>query len=277
MKRLCVVGDPVAHSRSPLIQNTMIRALGLDYVYLSERVPRGETALWLARARAEGWAGFNATMPHKEALVSLVDELGADAELFGSVNTVCIKDEKIYGYCTDGQGFLQALGEIDVSVPGKRVTVLGAGGAARAVALKLAQAGAGRVSVCNRSPRRAEILCKQNAAVLSPAGFDLDTLTRLAGESDLLVNCTSLGMEGVAGQFESFSFLDALPPDAAVCDLIYAPAETELLAQACRRGHRTMNGLGMLIHQAILSLERFADISIDAPAMAALVRSVLKN
>lgn len=276
MKKLCVIGDPVGHSKSPLIQNTMIEALGLDYVYLSRRILKEDTALWLKQAKAEGYAGFNATMPHKEALVPLVDELGADAKRFGSVNTVCIKNNKIYGYSTDGQGFLRALEEIGVLVPGKRVTILGAGGAAKAVALKLAQVGAERVTVCNRTPWRAEELCKQNAAVLRPAGLDIGTLSRLAEESDLLINCTSLGMEGVTGQFEDFSFLDALPPCAAVCDLIYAPAETELLARARSRGHRTMNGLGMLIHQAILSLELFADIVIDAPAMAALVRSVLK-
>ncbi|MFQ8760223.1 MAG: hypothetical protein ACLSAF_13185 [Intestinimonas sp.] len=106
-------------------------------------------------------------------------------------------------------------------------------------------------------------------------GFDAATLRLEASRADLLVNCTSLGMGGVAGQFEDFHFLDALPHAAAVCDLIYHPAETELLAQAWLRGHRTLNGLGMLIHQAVFALEHFTDTQLDGAAMRALVEGVL--
>lgn len=226
-RKLCVIGDPVAHSKSPLIQNTMLRALGLDYVYLCQSVPRGACARWLECARFAGYAGFNATMPHKEELVPLMDELDADAAAFGAVNTVCIRDGKYYGYNTDGKGFIRALCALDPS------------------------------------------------GVLRPAGFDGAALNQQAGACDLLVNCTSLGMEGAGGQFEDFSFLEALPAHAWVCDLIYAPEETELLRRARARGLRGMNGLGLLIHQAILSLEHFTGAEIEPAAVYPLVEQAL--
>lgn len=274
MKKLCVIGDPVEHSKSPLIQNTMLKELGLDkdYIYTHQLVRRGETEAWLERAIAEGYAGFNATMPHKEVLVSLMDELDEDAAMYASVNTVCIKDGKVYGYSTDGRGFLAGLADAGISAEGQRIVLLGAGGAARAVALKLAQQGAERVYICNRSPAKAEELCRKNSRVLVPEDFAPATLKRLAGESGLLINCTSLGMDGTAGQFEEFSFLEALPEGAAVCDLIYAPAETLLLSRARRLGHKTLNGLAMLHWQAIFALEHFTGARLNGSAMAELLK-----
>ena len=269
-KKLCVIGDPVEHSKSPLIQNAMLEKLGLDYIYLCQPVPRGQCGQWLACAKFTGYAGFNATMPHKEELVPLMDWLDEDARLIGAVNTVCIREGKSYGYNTDGEGFLRALADEGIDPAGTPVLVLGAGGAAKAVCLKLAQAGA-QVTVCNRSLEKAEALCAHDPEHMRAAGFDRDTLHRAAARCRLLVNCTSLGMEGAAGEFEDFSFLDALPAGAPVVDLIYAPAQTELLRQAQARGHRTANGLGLLVNQAVLSLEHFTGAKIDAGAMKTLL------
>ena len=273
-RKLCAIGDPVLHSLSPAIHNTMLQALGLNYVYLCQPVPRGRAAEWLAAARLAGYAGFNATMPHKEALVPLMDELDEDARLTGAVNTVCLRDGKAYGYNTDGEGFLRALADEGIHPAGKRVLVLGAGGAAKAVCLKLAQAGA-EVVVCNRTAEKAAALCAHDPEHLRPAGFDLDTLRREAEQCRLLVNCTSLGMEGAGGQFEDFSFLDVLPHGAAVVDLIYAPAETELLRRAREKGHHTANGIGLLVNQAVLALERFTGESIDSAEMKKLLSDKL--
>ncbi|NCB62759.1 MAG: shikimate dehydrogenase [Clostridia bacterium] len=274
-KKLCVIGDPVMHSKSPLIQNTMISALGLDYVYLCQPVKREDLSAWLSAAKRLGYAGFNATMPHKEDLVPLMDELDEDAKLYQSVNTVCIKENKLYGYNTDGRGFLQALADRDISPEGKRVVLLGAGGAAKAVALKLVQAGARSLVVCNRTEEKAAALCAYSD-VMSTSDLAPDSLRRAAAGADLLVNCTSLGMAGTGGQFADLSFLEALPVGAAVCDLIYHPAETELLARARGLGHKTMNGLGMLIHQAIFALEYFAEVTLDRQKMRGLVESALQ-
>ena len=273
-KKLCVIGDPVLHSKSPLIQNTMIRELGLDYVYLCQPVPRGQCRQWLDCAKFAGYAGFNATMPHKEELVPLMDELDPDAALIGAVNTVCIRDGKAFGYNTDGEGFLRSLADEGIRPEGKQVLVLGAGGAAKAVCLKLAQAGA-RVTVCNRTLEKAEAICAHDPAHLRPAGFDGHTLYKEAENCDVLVNCTSLGMAGTKGQFEDFSFLDGLADGVPVVDLIYAPAQTELLRQAKRRGHKTVNGFGLLVNQAVLALEHFTDTEIDAAAMKKRIAEVL--
>lgn len=273
-KKLCVIGDPVEHSKSPLIQNTMIRELGLDYVYLCQPVPRGKCREWLDCAKFAGYAGFNATMPHKEELVPLMDELDADAALIGAVNTVCIRDGKVCGYNTDGEGFLRSLADEGIDPAGKHVLVLGAGGAAKAVCLKLAQAGAD-VTVCNRTIDKAQAICAHDPAHLHPAGFDTATLYKEAQSCDLLVNCTSLGMAGTKGQFEDFAFLDGLKPGVPVVDLIYAPAETELLRQARQRGHKTVNGFGLLVNQAVLALEHFTGTEIDAARMKKVLSGLL--
>lgn len=274
MRKLCVIGDPVAHSKSPLIQNTMIGALGLDYEYTYQTVKRGETTHWLERVRSEGWAGFNATMPHKETLLSYMDELDEDARLYGAVNTVCYRNGKMYGFNTDGGGFARALAGANIPIKGTRFVLLGAGGAAKAVALKLAQQGAGHVTVCNRTMEKAAALTAHSPDTMTPCGFTLPELSAACSESDVLVNCTNLGMNG-SPDFETLDFLHFLPKDAAVCDLIYHPLETSLLKKAKQQEHPVMNGLPLLIHQAILALEHFTQAKIDPTAMLPLVNKAL--
>lgn len=271
-QKLCVIGDPVLHSRSPLIQNAILAALGLDYIYLCQPVSRGETARWLEAATVAGYAGFNATMPHKEALVPLMDELDPLAKTCGAVNTVCIKNEKYYGYNTDGDGFLRALADLHVTPAGQKVLLLGSGGAAKAVAAALVTAGA-TVTVANRTLSRAEEICRMAPERMTPAGFDSETLCHLAEESTILINCTPLGMAGTDSDFTDLSFVDALPAGAAVCDAIYAPAETTLLKRANQTAHPTMNGMGMLLHQAILALEHFTGktLNVEQAKQAALL------
>jgi shikimate dehydrogenase len=274
MKKLCVIGDPVLHSKSPLIQNTMLRALGLDYEYLCQPVTRDELPGWIDRVRAEGWAGFNATMPHKQALLPYLDALDEDAQLYGAVNTVCNQGGKLYGYNTDGAGFARALTGAGIPIEGRRFALLGAGGAAKAVALKLAQQGAAQVVICNRTAEKAQALADHAPEVMSTAGFSPRALSAAAGGCDVLINCTNLGMHGSPG-FDSLDFLDALPAGAPVCDLIYHPLETALLKRAREQGHPTMNGLPLLIHQAILSLEHFTGTKIDPAAVLPLVEAAL--
>lgn len=275
MKRLCVIGDPVLHSRSPLIQNTMIRALGLDYEYLCQPVKREELPGWLDQVRAGGWAGFNATMPHKEALVPHMDELDEDARLYGAVNTVCNFDGKLYGFNTDGGGFARALAGEGIPIRGTRFALLGAGGAARAVTLKLVQQGAAHVTICNRTAERANALAAHAPGIMSTTGFSPAELSAACGGCDVLINCTNLGMAG-SPAFDALDFLDALPGGAPVCDLIYHPLKTDLLERAEEQGHPVMNGLPLLIHQAILALEHFTQTKIDAAAMLPLVERALR-
>ena len=275
---LQIIGDPVLHSKSPVIQGAMLAALGLNLEYTPHVVRRGELPQYLAWARERGVTGFNATMPHKEDLIPLLDEADPAAKTVGAVNTVCLRAGKWVGFNTDGAGAVAALEGAGLDPAGLTITLLGAGGAAKAVALALSAAGAGRVFVCNRTLSRAQALCAQDPlGRLSPAAFDVDTLTALAEASQLLVNCTNLGMAGCDHQFEDFSFLEALPRDAAVFDAIYHPAETELLARAKGRRLKTLNGLSMLVNQAVLALEAFLDRPLDRPAMAAAATAALNQ
>lgn len=274
--RLQVIGDPVLHSKSPALHGAMLAALGLDVPYTAKVVRRGELPDYLRWARENGVTGFNATMPHKEDLIPLLDGSDPLAQAIGAVNTVCLRDGNWIGFNTDGAGAAAALEHGLCPVSTVTATLLGAGGAAKAVALALARAGARQVFVCNRTARRAEELCALDPlGRLLPAGFDAGTLARRAARSGLLVNCTNLGMEGCPGQFEDFGFLDALPDGAAVFDLIYHPAETELLAHARRRGLRTMNGLPMLVWQAVLALEHFLNRPLNRRAMAEAATAAL--
>ena len=276
-KKLCVIGDPIEHSLSPVIHNTILKMSGLPYEYGRVQVASSDTADFLARVREEGYAGFNATMPHKEHLVPLMDELDADAQLCGAVNTVVISDGKTRGCNTDGRGFLQMLDANGFNPEKKTVLVLGAGGAAKAVILKLAQAGAARIFVCARTPEKVQPLIELYPMQITACPFDAQTLSDCALFSDLVVNATPLGMKNTAGQFESFAFLDSLSDHAPVCDLIYEPEETEFLRYAREHGHKTMNGLGMLIYQAIFALELFTDTKIEIETVLPHIESALKK
>ena len=269
--RLQVIGDPVLHSLSPKIHGAMLAELGLDIPYTAHVVQKGGLPDYLVWAKENGITGFNATMPHKEDLLPLLDEVGEDAGRFGAVNTVCLRGGKWIGHNTDGAGCLAALQEAGMW-PAKNVVVLGAGGAAKAIALKLASAGAEQVWVCNRTLTKAETLC--TLPNMTAADFAPDTLMRLCAQADLVVNGTNLGMEG-QNQFPDFGFLDALPVGAGVFDAIYHPAETELLKRAKARGLNTCNGLPMLIHQSIFALEYFLDRPLDHVRMAEVIESVL--
>lgn len=276
-KKLCVIGDPVLHSKSPAIQNAMIAALGLGYIYLCQPVPRGEAGRWLDCARYAGYAGFNATMPHKETLVPLMDELDPVARTCGAVNTVCIRDGRTCGYNTDGAGFLRALeDELGVEAAGKQVVLLGSGGAAKAVSAALAGVGAA-VTVCNRTAEKARALCEMDREHLTPAGFEVEVLCKLCEGADLLINCTSLGMAGTGGDFPNLRFVDALPKSSAVCDAIYAPPETSLLRRARAGGRPAMNGLGMLVWQAVLALKHFTGVDFDESRAKAAALAALKG
>lgn len=272
MKQLYVIGDPVAHSKSPLLHNTMCGLLGLDYAYACRTVKRDTLADFLTAVKEENCAGFNATMPFKELLLPYLDVLDPLASRLGAVNTVCIIDGKLYGYNTDCPGYVAALNRRGFDPKGKRAVLLGAGGAAKAVAVGLCEAGA-EVFVANRTPDKAKALTALSPHQMHPMVWPDPSSPELA-RADLLVNATSLGMAG-QGQFASFDFLAALPEGCLVSDLIYHPAPTELLRRAAARGLAAMDGFPLLIHQAILALEHFTGQTIPPDAvLPALERAV---
>lgn len=247
--RLCaVIGDPVRHSLSPRLHNAAYEALGLDRIYLALEVPSGHGAAAVRSIVDLGIDGLNVTMPHKEDAASACDDLTEDAAVLRSVNTVVRRaDGRLHGDSTDGEGFLRSLADAGCDPAGSDAVVIGAGGAARAVTLALGRAGA-RVAVVARRTDAAG-----STAALAPGGVavDLDALGDAVGAADLVVNATPLGMAG-----EHLPF----PPTVIgarhwVCDLVYHPAVTPLLAVASDRGARTIGGVGMLLHQAAIAFE----------------------
>lgn len=276
MRKLCVIGWPVSHSKSPAIHNAMLRARSLPYEYGFQNVEPGHLEAFLTRAKAEDYAGFNATMPFKEELLPYLDGLDPLAEKLQAVNTVCIQSGKLYGHNTDCPGFVAALKQEGFSPAGKRVVLLGAGGAAKAVAVGLCHAGVERLVIANRTAEKVRALAALYPDQMQPCPWEGAALEDALQDADLLVNGTSLGMAG-QGQFAGFDFLSALPDTAWVSDLIYHPAETELLRRAKARGLKTMNGLPLLIHQAILALEHFTGETLPPEEMVPVIQSALEE
>ncbi|HZF77967.1 MAG TPA: shikimate dehydrogenase [Acetobacteraceae bacterium] len=242
-RRAGVLGWPVAHSRSPRLHGFWLRRHGIDGAYLPLPV-RPERFADAVRALADlGFAGANVTIPHKEAAFALCDDVAPSARRAGAVNTLVFRDGRIAGSNTDGWGWLESLWQ---AVPGfdaaaGPAVILGAGGAARAVAATLLDAGCPRLTLVNRTPGRAEALARQLGGPVQV------TEAAPLADATLLVNTTSLGM---AGQPPLLLDLSALPAGAVVSDLVYVPLETPLLAAARARGLTGVDGLGMLLHQA---------------------------
>lgn len=263
-----VIGDPVRHSLSPAIHNAAFRALELDWVFLAFEVPDGGAERALAAVRSLGIAGLSVTMPHKTAVAAAVDRLSPDAAALGAVNCVVRRGDELLGENTDGPGFLAALAaDTGFEPAGRRCAVVGAGGAARAVVLALARAGAGEVRVVNRTAERAEA-----AAALAGDVGRVGTERDLAG-ADLIVQATSVGMGDRA---DALAFDPGLLHEGQVLvELVYQPAETALLAAARARGLTAANGLGMLVHQAAIAFELWTGRPAPLATMAGAVRAGL--
>lgn len=246
-----VIGDPVRHSLSPVLHNAAFAATGLDWVYVAFEVAPGRAGAALDAVRTLGIEGLSVTMPHKADVAQAVDRCSPTAARLGAVNCVVNRAGELVGENTDGAGFLASLrADAGFEPAGQRCLVLGAGGAARAVVLALAEAGARQVAVVNRTRDRAEAA----AALAGRAGVVLGP--EAADEAALIVNATPLGMAGSAAEGLNGP-LDArrIGPGQIVADLVYHPLRTRLLEAAEARGAAQVNGLGMLLHQAGLAFE----------------------
>lgn len=244
-----VIGDPIAHSKSPIIHGFWLDQLGIDGSYRTHRVAVEELPAYIAGRRDDAtWRGCNVTIPHKVSVMAQVDDPGNVRGTIGAMNTVLRQpDGSLIGTNTDAAGFAAPIAGIDLG--GKPVAVIGAGGAARAVLFALARLGVGPVTLYNRTPLKA-------AALLSIFGLkgEVKPLGAPLPPVALLVNSSALGM---TGQPALDIDLAPLPDDAIVYDVVYAPLETALLAQAHQRGLDTVDGLDMLIGQAALAFELF--------------------
>jgi shikimate dehydrogenase len=253
-----VIGSPVRHSLSPALHNAGFGATGADWVYTAFDVAPGSVAGALDAIRALGLGGLSVTMPHKEAVAELVDELDPAAAALRSVNTVVpIGDGRLKGYSTDGAGFVASLVSEGIDVAGQRLCVVGGGGAARAVIDALARAGAASVVVVNRSADRA-FVAAQLAGVTGSVGD-----AAAIADADIVVNATSVGMGSVDMPFDP----TLLRANQVVADIVYHPRRTALLVAADALGARTVEGLGMLVHQAVLQQQLWTGRSPDPAVM----------
>ena len=244
-----VIGDPIAHSKSPLIHRFWLERLGIAADYRASHVTADGLAGFLAgRAGDPAWRGCNVTIPHKIAVLDLVDDPGNVRETIGAMNTIIRQDDGgVIGTNTDAAGFWSPIADLDLA--DRPVAVIGAGGAARAVLFALAQVGTGPVTILNRSPLK-------GAALLARFGLKGQALPLAAAlpPAALVVNASALGMHG---QPPLEIDLSPLPEDAIVYDIVYAPLVTPLLAAAEARGLETVDGLEMLVGQAAAAFELF--------------------
>lgn len=256
-----LLGWPVAHSRSPAMQNAAFRACGLNWEYLLLPVRPEHVQDAVRGLRAFGFGGANVTVPHKQAVMAALDEVTTEARAIGAVNTIVHRDGRLVGYNTDALGFLRALREAGFDPRGCRAVVLGAGGAARAVVYALLAARA-QVTIANRTVSRARDLGDQLGALFGSRVIVLplsaETLAPALAAADLLVNTTSVGM---SHRDDPPMTADPLPaelslrPGLVVNDLVYSPLETPLLRRARNAGADVVNGLGMLVHQGAAAFE----------------------
>ncbi len=258
---LGVIGDPIEHSLSPRLHKFVLRNLSLasEYEYRAFRVAPDELSDFVRRAGSQSIVGLNVTIPHKQAVLQYLDELDLGAEKIGAVNTIVFNQGKLKGYNTDGAGFVRAARTNGVALNASKVVMLGAGGAAKAVAFALAETGAAQLSIYNRSIERAlelkaQLLEKTRLSTICVHRLDdreclCDDLSR----STLLINTTSIGMHPRFSE-SPLVIPEALHSGLTVFDLIYNPGETELMRQAQHRGARAVNGLEMLIYQGLEAL-----------------------
>jgi shikimate dehydrogenase len=272
--RVCaIIGDPVEHSLSPVMHNAAFKELGLNLVYVAFNVTRNELRDAISGAKSLGLLGLNVTMPHKNAVMSYLDETDSAAKAIGAVNTILNERGKIIGFNTDGKGAMVALQENGVSTDEKKMVLLGAGGAAKAIAFQAAQE-VEELVVLNRTSENAEklaqLLCKKFGNKVKGGTLSAEALKEELKTTDILVNATSVGMNPNVNVSPVPS--DLLKRDLCVMDIVYNPLETKLLADAKAAGAKVVSGLEMLLYQGAVAFEIWTKCPapVDAMKKAAL-------
>ena len=283
-RRLGVIGYPVRHSISPAFQQAALDACGIPARYERYEVSPEELPGFLARVRGEEWLGVNVTIPHKEAVVPLLDTAESVARAIGSVNTVWSTDGTLGGCTTDNVGFLRAVRESGYRFEGTRAVVIGTGGTSRAVAVALLGAGVGALVVLGRSRERAEAVRRLVMGIPIPVRGDVGygalsprAVTEELAEADLLVNTTPVGMLGGGGEGESSVPAGALHGGLTVFDAVYNPVETPLLRQAREAGARTVTGLDMLVYQGAESFRLWTGVEPPIEVMKDAARRAMEG
>lgn len=271
-----VFGYPVAENPTVVMQEAGFSDRGLNWRYLTIEVRPEDLEAAIAGLRAFNMAGINLTIPHKVAVLQYLDRLSPEAELIGAVNTVVREGDQLIGHNTDGKGFLRSVREdAGVNPQGKQVVFLGAGGAARAMAVELALAGAAHITIVNRTPGRgrelAELLSDKTPAEARFVPWD--GAYAVPPQSDILVNATSIGLFPNIEEVPSVA-VDSIRPDLLVCDVIPNPPQTTFLRTVAAQGARTLDGLGMLVYQGAIGFQMWTGVEAPVPIMRRALEEV---
>ncbi len=269
-----IIGHPVAHSLSPVFQGAAFRHCGLDVRYEAWDTASAALAGRLVSLRDPKYLGANVTIPHKQAVIPLLDELGGQSARVGAVNTIVNRNGRLFGFNTDGPGFVASLRrEAHFDPSGTAVLLLGAGGAARGIAFALVEANVRSLAIANRTPERARALAVDVAS--NGASVRAVAMSSALDGYDLIVNCTSAGMHGGGDESGAPCDLSSARPGALVADIVYTPEETPFLREARVLGLRTLPGLPMLIYQGALAFELWTGVSAPVEVMFDAARAAL--
>ena len=281
-KRAGVIGHPLSHSKSPAIFNAAFKAAGIDATYEAWDTPAETLEGRIEALRGTDFLGANVSIPHKQAVLELIDGAVGDASKIGAVNTIVHSEGKLIGHNTDVAGFARALKEdAKFDAHGKRTMILGSGGAARAVALALVEAKASVIFVVGRRPKNVEgvvLTLKQitpPGTTISWAYWGDGAFRRSMMQADLVVNCTPVGVAGTETEGQSPVPEDLIQPSATFFDVVYNPVETPLVRAARAQGSSAASGLGMLVYQAAESFKLWTGTEADTDAMFSAAREAL--
>ena len=271
--RVAIVGDPVEHSLSPVMQNAAFESAGLKWEMIPVRVPAGGGVNAIDRVRAGEFAGLAVTMPLKEEAARSVDDLDAASTRLRSVNTVVgISSGQARGLSTDGAGFINSLVAQGIALSGARVHILGAGGAARSIVAALGAIDGCEITISNRTHSAAEAAAELSSGAQAVV---VDDLPDAVASADIIVNTTSVGMSSDIDSGPVPLPVELIASHHVVADIVYHPLTTALLSSAAFRGAQTVDGLGMLVHQAVLQCEAWTGFSPDPVAMRSAAEAEL--
>lgn len=280
VKRLGIIGYPIGHSISPVFQQAALDDSELDALYTSWEIAPEDLEKFINDIRDPDVIGINVTVPHKESVLRLLDDIDDWALRAGAVNTIVNRDGRLVGYNTDGIGFLRGLRHNqDFNLNGKTILIIGAGGSARGVVLALSGESVGHIIIANRTLARAQVLVSlalELGISAQAVSLDWQELALAGVQANLIVNCTSIGMAHTPEEKLSPLMLQQIPPTCLVYDLVYNPLETQLLREAARAGADTMNGIKMLVYQGAASFELWFERQAPVQIMLSAADAAIK-
>jgi shikimate dehydrogenase len=276
-KKLAVIGHPISHSLSPLMHNNELKIFNLPYYYEAIDAPAENLNDVIQKLCSPSVAGFNVTIPHKETVISYLDEIDEEAAEIGAVNTVVNQQGRLVGYNTDGIGFMQALTKLCPNWSDKSIMIVGAGGAAKAIFVTLFRNGASVLHITNRNKEKAEKLLIEANAYDSKA-LTVKEAERMLHNYDIVINTTPVGMASSNDDIDELPInLDNLKKDTILSDIIYTPLKTRWLQQGERKGATIMNGLDMFIYQGAIAFKYWTGVVPDEQRMKQIVYNHLKE